>query len=83
VESKIMDEGKWNVRCPGVGCTYLLIDADIKCALADSASLEDVLAKRSKLRIENGGSRLQEVLLSLLMDREDDESSVVLARTQG
>merc|ERR1719464_126907 len=63
-----MDEGKWNVRCPGVGCTYLLIDADITGALAESGSLEDVLARRSKLRIENGGSRLQEVLTLALSD---------------
>lgn len=63
-----MDEGKWNVRCPGVGCAYLLIDADITGALAESGSLEDVLARRSKLRIENGGSRLQEVLTLALSD---------------
>lgn len=63
-----MDEGKWNVRCPGVGCTYLLIDADITGALAESGSLEDVLARRSKLRIDNGGSRLEEVLTLALSD---------------
>lgn len=67
-ELKIMDEGKWNVRCPGVECTYLLIDADITGALADSWLLEDVLARRSKLQIENGGSRLQEVLTLALSD---------------
>jgi len=68
VELKIMDEGKWNVRCPGVGCSYLLIDEDIRFALADASSLEVALAKRSQLRAVCGGDRLRETVAGALSD---------------
>jgi len=68
VEVKLIDEGIYNVRCPGEGCRYHLVNQDIDKALG--ASLLKDMAKRvyEKLRNENGSLRLQSVIASAVDD---------------
>lgn len=71
VEVKLLDEGTWNVRCPGEGCRYHLLDRDIDMALSESDSRVQAMAAYSKLRNENGGLRLQTLLASALADPDE------------
>merc|ERR1712032_1194387 len=62
------DEGIWNIRCPGEGCHYRLLDQDIDVALINSELKDQAKQLYAKLRNENGSSRLQSVLASALDD---------------
>jgi len=64
VEVKVLEEGLWNLRCPGEGCSYRLINDDISAALVDSQRREEALALHSRLRSENFAPRLEEMLAS-------------------
>jgi hypothetical protein len=62
VELKVLEEGLWNICCPGVGCQYRLVDEDIQVALAKSDRCNEALEKRAKLRSQNFAPRMEEVL---------------------
>lgn len=64
VEVKVLEEGLWNLRCPGEGCSYRLINNDVSAALVDSERREEALALHSRLRSENFAPRLDEMLAS-------------------
>merc|ERR1719456_835622 len=68
VEMKLVDEGIFNIRCPGVGCRYQLLDQDIDAALGESELKDRAKQMYTKLRNEHGSSRLQTVLASALSD---------------
>lgn len=62
IESKVVSEGLWNLRCPGEGCRYRLVDTDIQKALANCSKAEEALNKFEKLRADSFQPRLEEVL---------------------
>eukprot|EP00930_Biecheleria_cincta_P069575 TRINITY_DN5729_c0_g2_i1.p1 TRINITY_DN5729_c0_g2~~TRINITY_DN5729_c0_g2_i1.p1 ORF type:complete len:348 (-),score=59.16 TRINITY_DN5729_c0_g2_i1:98-1141(-) len=62
VEVKVLEEGIWNLRCPGESCTYRLINDDISEAVVESERREEVLTLHSHLRNENFAPRLEEML---------------------
>jgi len=71
VELKVLDEGCWNLRCPGVGCKYCLVSDDISLIVSQSPVRETVLQRYQSLRSETGTVRLQEVLTLALADRRE------------
>jgi len=62
VETKIFDDGIWHIRCPGPGCRYHLVDADVRAALHQSARGEEALQLREQLRSQRCGARLEEAV---------------------
>lgn len=62
VELKILDEGLWNLRCPGEGCRYRLVGEDIKLILSQSPLREKALQTYESVRSDTGTTRLREVL---------------------
>lgn len=62
VEVKILDEGLWNIRCPGERCRYRLVDEDVQSALAKSSRSSEAWAKRQQLRKQSFAPRLEEML---------------------
>lgn len=64
VEVKVLEDCLWNLRCPGEGCSYRLINDDISEALVESERREEALALHSRLRHENFAPRLEEMLAS-------------------
>lgn len=73
VELKILDEAVWNIRCPGEGCRYRLLEADVSTALEASKVQGNALRRYTQLRAESGAERLQETLRHL----DDSEAWVV------
>jgi len=70
-----MAEGVWNIRCPGQGCCYHMVDEDVKLALTHSEIWECALNRYSQLRnltdrsqVGSCGSRFLEVLTSAMTD---------------
>lgn len=82
VEIKVLEEGLWNIRCPGEDCRYRLIDDDIDVALTSSSRKKEVLAKRAKLRTDNFAPRLQELLVARDAVSTDCSESLLLAQCQ-
>jgi len=82
VETKVLDEGLWNIRCPGEGCRYRLIDDDISLALTDSRIKQEVSDKRAKLRNDNFAPRLQELLVARDAVSTDCSETLLLAQCQ-
>jgi len=81
VEVKILEEGLWNIRCPGEGCRYRLVDNDVRNILASSGRQGEALEKYARLRNENFAPRLQEILAAQstwAKDRDDVDSSEAL-----
>jgi len=64
VEVKVLEEGLWNLRCPGEGCPYRLITDDISEAVVESERRAEALALHSRLRNDNFAPRLEEMLTS-------------------
>lgn len=71
IEIKILDEGRWNLACPGIGCKYHLVSDDIDLILTGSSLREKTLLRYKSLCSESGTSRLQNALNSALRNRED------------
>jgi len=61
VEGKIFDAGSWHIRCPGLGCGYHLVDADIATSLCGSLRREEALRRHAMLRGQTCGARLEEL----------------------
>jgi hypothetical protein len=68
VELKILDEGRWNLRCPGIGCKYQLVSRDVEHVLSQSLLREKAMQKYRKLCSESGTERLKQVLTDALAD---------------
>jgi len=62
VEMKILNDGVWNIRCPGERCTYHLLEEDVKMAVKGSTRQDAALTIYSQLRQENCANRLNNVL---------------------
>lgn len=64
VIGKVKDYNIWNLGCPVPGCSYLLVDADVRKALQNfpREEREAVVGMRAKLRCETYGNRLLEIL---------------------
>jgi hypothetical protein len=82
VEMKVLEDSKWNIRCPGEGCRYHLIDDDINQALKDSVQQHEVLDKRARLRNENFAPRLEELLAARKAASTDCSEALLLAECQ-
>lgn len=68
VEMKIMDDGVWNIRCPGERCSYRLLEEDVKMAVKGSTLQDQVLSRYSQLRHENCVYRLRDMIASATSD---------------
>jgi len=62
VEVKLLHQGIWNVRCPGEGCAYRLLEQDIHRALRSSRHRDRAMQVYNNLRNANGRSRLRSAL---------------------
>jgi len=62
VENKVLDDGIWHIRCPGVGCCYHLVDEDVSAALHQSSRREETLQRHELLRGQTCGARLEELM---------------------
>lgn len=86
VEVKILEDGLWNIRCPGVGCRYRLIGQDVEEALTHSRRQDEALEKHARLRNENFAPRLQEMLAAQSSKAEqastDSSEDFLLAQCQ-
>lgn len=69
VETKVLDDGTWHIRCPGPGCRYHLVDEDVRAALRDCARGEEALERRELLRGQSCGARLEELVASAASDQ--------------
>ncbi|CAE7719117.1 lplA [Symbiodinium sp. CCMP2592] len=65
VEVQILEEGRFNIKCPGIGCNYRLLPLDVERALeASEPERQQVALKRySSMRSGSHGQRLREVVL--------------------
>lgn len=71
VEIKIMDDGCWNLACPGVGCKYHLVSDDIELILRGSRERDTALDQYKSLCSESGNSRMLEALVLALEDKKE------------
>jgi len=62
VEIQILDEGRFNPKCPGEHCNYRLLPMDISRALERSSKGSEALERYSALRSECHEVRLKEIL---------------------
>lgn len=72
VETKLVEEAIWNIRCPGEACQYRLLHQDLEMALKESKYRRKALARHEKLRSEDCGSRLGELLQCALQDSTEE-----------
>jgi hypothetical protein len=70
VEIKIMDNGCWNLACPGVGCKYHLVSDDIELILRGSRVRDKALEQYKSLCSQSGNSRMLEALVLALEDKK-------------
>merc|ERR1712187_1067418 len=63
-----MDEGIWNIRCPGEGCSYRLVEEDISMAVRGSELQDKVLRRYAQLRQQNGDQRLRDMVVPGMSD---------------
>mmetsp|Transcript_3973 Transcript_3973/g.7184 ORF Transcript_3973/g.7184 Transcript_3973/m.7184 type:complete len:382 (+) Transcript_3973:75-1220(+) len=64
VEIQILDEGRFNLKCPGIGCNYRLIPLDVERALELSSTEQQHLAleRYRTMRSASHAERLREVV---------------------
>jgi len=76
-----IEEGAWTIRCPGEGCGYFLLDADIKKFVADASESDDdqqrersaaILQRYRELRSVDHGEHLRAMLVESLPECEED-----------
>jgi len=72
IETQVLREGKCNVRCPGLGCTYNLLLDDVKNAMTRSAENAQVLERLETVRSQSFQGRLKEVVCGVHEDDSDD-----------
>lgn len=71
IEIMVLDEGRWNMRCPGEGCAYHLVDADVERALQGHVRQHDVISRIEQLRSDTGQERLEETLRNATVEISD------------
>jgi len=71
VEVKLLDDGVWNIRCPGEGCRYQLLERDVDLALATSEREARAKKVYATLRNQNGSLRLQSALAAAVDEGPD------------
>lgn len=79
VEIQVMERGKANVRCPGLGCSYRLLPEDVARAVETSQGKKSVLERLDALQSQRGEERLRELVHEALRDRS---SSWLLEESQ-
>lgn len=79
VEIQVMEEGKANVRCPGLGCSYHLLPEDVARSIEMSQGKESVSERLDALKSQRGEERLRELVHEALRDRS---SSWLLEESQ-
>lgn len=62
VEVKLLDDGVCNIRCPGEGCRYQLLEPDLDLALGSSEHRARAKKVYATLRNQNGSLRLQSAM---------------------
>jgi len=62
VEIKIVEEGIWNIKCPGEGCRYRLLKPDLQAALEHSSYQQDALKMLAKLETQDCGDRIMDLV---------------------
>lgn len=60
IEVQVRSEGKWNIRCPGEGCSYLLLYQDVERALQGTDG--SVLELLERMRSQSCQGRLKEIV---------------------
>jgi len=68
VEIKVLDDGMWNIRCPGPSCRYHLVDEDVRAVLQGSFRGEEALRCRELLRGQSCSSRLEKLVAAAASD---------------
>ncbi|CAE7514433.1 lplA [Symbiodinium necroappetens] len=65
VEVQILEEGRFNIKCPGIGCNYRLLPLDVERALelSEPECQQVALERYSSMRSASHGQRLREVVL--------------------
>jgi len=76
VEVKVLDEGLWNLRCPGERCRYQLVEEDITKALRESSKREAALERHANLRKESFAPRLEEMLAAQATKKADGSKAL-------
>jgi len=86
VEVQLVEQGVFDVRCPGGRCQYHLLKDDIDNALRHSAEQARAYRIYTELRQNNGSSRLQDAIFLALQQRStadgDDSDSWLWAECQ-
>ncbi|CAE7354268.1 unnamed protein product [Symbiodinium sp. CCMP2456] len=65
VEMQILEEGRFNLKCPGIGCSYRLLPLDVERALeaSEPERQQAALERYGSMRSASHGQRLREVVL--------------------
>lgn len=65
VEMQILEEGRFNLKCPGIGCSYRLLPLDVERALeaSEPERKQAALERYGSMRSASHGQRLREVAL--------------------
>jgi len=71
IEIQVLSEGKWNVRCPGEGCRYHLLQQDMQQALQGSDVGAKVLETLMQLRDHSCQDRLKQLVCGTACDRAE------------
>jgi len=71
VEIKLLDDGVWNIRCPGEGCRYQLLEQDVDLALGASECKARAKEVYATLRDQNGSLRLRSALAAAVDEGPD------------
>lgn len=71
VEVEILDDGFWNIRCPGANCRYHLLPEDVDKELSASDLTHRAKQVYAELRGQSGSSRLRNALAAAMDDGLD------------
>lgn len=69
-----LEEGLWNVRCPGERCPYVLLESDLK-GILNKPEDRTMLDRYERLRSAEHGEHLKSILRLLLHGAADSDSS--------
>eukprot|EP00971_Amphidinium_carterae_P132888 2631513-Amphidinium_carterae.2 len=79
IEIQVLSEGKINIRCPGAGCRYHMLQQDIEVAMRGASAAEKVLPVWKQLRDQSCHDRLREAVSA---DIQDSAARWVLQHSQ-
>lgn len=68
IETQVLSEGKCSIRCPGIGCHYLLLRQDVEYAMWGSRAGNQVLEALSHMSSQSCQDRLKKMVFGKVSD---------------